>query len=237
MLPPRVLPLLLLLASSTAFAQSPPPLVPAPSQEQQPVSPEEQPTPEGEIIPHRYEPTLAPAPGVSAGRVMLELLGGVVGGLGGTLVGGIVAGALVAVADDCVDGTAACETASAVIIIPSIALGMALGVYAFGKLLGGKGSFSATLLGLGVGLGTGLLAGLAGGEGGTLVVGVLLGPLIGAIIGYEVSSAGAVSSPTPDPKKRLPDPDEYASRPRLQWSPMVGTTPRGGIFAGISGGF
>ncbi len=204
---PRALLLLLLLVSGRSLAQSPPPLVPAPPPGEQAEPPE----PHGESIPYPYEPQLAPDSGVSAGRVMFELLGGMIGGVGGALAGGLVTGAFVAAFNDCADASTACGLVATAIFIPSVAVGMALGVYGFGKVLGGKGRFLPALYGVAAGAGAGLLLGVASNSGAMLAVGLVLVPIVGGIVGYELSHA--------------------------QWAPLVGTTAHGGFVGGLSGRF
>jgi len=234
----RSLLLVLLLVSGQGFAQSPPPLVPAPP----PTEQGEPPAPQGESIPYAYEPELAPDSSGSAGRVMFELLGGAVGGAGGLLTGGLLAGLFAIAAGDCADAETACSITALVLLVPSLAVGPALGVYAFGKVLGGQGSFLGALYGVAAGAGMALLAGVVTNSGPVLVVGLLSAPIIGAVVGYEIAHSRALErGPRPRSKPRDDSKgeygDEYASYGGFQWSPVVGTTVHGGLFGGLSGRF
>jgi hypothetical protein len=235
MLSPRVLLLLLLLVSSVGLAQTQPPLVPAPEPAEQPPPAAKQPPPAGESIPYEYEPELQSDP--IATRIMLELLGGTVGGAGGIVVGGFVVGLLYAATGGCNDATPVCGIAALVILGPAISIGVALGVSSFGRYLDGEGEFTSTLIGFGVGVGVALLASVVTTSETVLTVGIVAGPIIGAVIGYEISHAQAMRARKKAPEKKRKTGDEYAALTGPGWSPMVGTTPHGGFFGGLSGRF
>jgi hypothetical protein len=168
---------------------------------------------------------------------MLELLGGALGGAGGTVVGGLLTGLLFAAAGGCDGSSAACGLAALVVLVPCIGIGTALGVSIFGDFLDGEGHFSSALFGLAAGVGAGLLAGVVTTSGTVLTVGLIAGPLLGAVVGYELSHSQAVEDRQKNPKKKRADSDPFAARPGFQWSPMLGTTSHGSLLGGLAGRF
>jgi hypothetical protein len=170
-------------------------------------------------------------------RVLLELLGGAVGGVGGALVGGLATAALLAAAGGCEDAGPGCGLAILVITVPSIAIGTSLGVTTFGRFLDGEGRFSSTMVGLAIGVGAALLAAVVTTSEQVLLVGLVAGPLIGAVVGYELSHAHVIESRKKSPKKQQQEQDIFSERTAPQWSPMLGVTARGGFVGGLSGRF
>ncbi|WP_163995808.1 hypothetical protein [Pyxidicoccus caerfyrddinensis] len=164
-------------------------------------------------------------PGRVAGRVLLESMGGAVGGVGGAFVGMVATlpiGGLGCDGDVC-DGSGLVGGA-----LVGWSLGAALGVYGSGSLLDGRGRFLPTV-------GLGLLAGSAAAGlymsdvGAEQVFPLLIVlPLATSIVTYEVTSSWA-----------QPEPRTLAASSRgtgMWWTPTVGVSSRGGTL-GLMGRF
>jgi hypothetical protein len=239
---------LALLASSVGFAQapdraappapslSPPPLVPAPSAPplvpvpEEPAAPEvpEAPVPEGEIIPRSDLELLPGSPRFAPGRVALEAVGGVVGGVGlglGAVFG--IAG-LFAISVGCDE---ACAVVASLLALPAIAIGIPLGVSLAGGLMEGQGRFLPALGGMFAGVGATLLVGASNNEAVTTLAALTL-PVAGAVIGYELSHSVGSRTLEEDEGSR----GGYA-RSSFQVVPVLGVTARGGFLGGLSGRF
>lgn len=150
--------------------------------------------PRPKVTPSQAQNT--PASGANPGRVLAEILGGVL-----TASLGAAFGIAVGASTDCNDS----DEEGVVFLCPHVfALGTAgavlaqpLGVYGAGELAGGNGSLGYTYLGELIGAAVSLPAGLlmielGDGEGLLAVLGVgtyLIGPLVGGIIGYENSQS------------------------------------------------
>ncbi|MCY1016017.1 hypothetical protein [Pyxidicoccus sp. MSG2] len=227
----RVVLLVLGLFPGMVLAQSTEPLQPPPligvedvveGEEAEPVPPE--------ALPSRATPELewAPEPpGRVAGRVLLESMGGAVGGVGGAFMGLVATlpfGGLELGCDgDVCDGSGLVGSA-----LVGWSLGAALGVYGSGSMLEGRGRFLPTV-------GLGLLAG--GASAGLYMSGALEGeatplliilPLATSIITYEVTSSW-----------NQPGPRALAAASHgsgTWWTPTVGVSSRGGSL-GLMGRF
>ncbi|WP_224366606.1 hypothetical protein [Hyalangium versicolor] len=200
----------------------PPPVSSAPEEAPPP------PPPPGELIPHRYEPE-TDSRALVLPRVLSEIFGGAVGGIGMGLVGLIVSvSALENV--DCEADADVCFATVAIITVPAAFVGIPMGVQMAGDGLGGRGKFLPALGGAILGMGVGAIYGMSSDDSGPLVVGLLVGPLVGAILGYEISNAlesqGAHLARDASPRRKGP-----------QVVPVVGATPRGGILGGLSATF
>ena len=231
---PSVL-LLLLLAAGAASAQEPasetgqapasalppPPLVSAPA-EDAPLAPP--PTvragPSASDVPMREEVSLHRDADNARfmPRVGLEVLGGTAGGfVGGGA--GFLAGALLGAATvGC--GSYECLVSGAVGGIIGILLGLPSGTYLGARILGGRGTLSATMAGsiLGwgaAGLGLAVTSSMDSGTSDVVAVGLLSLPVLGASVAYEISHA--------DHLPQAPRPG--ASGPRVV--PVAGFTASG----------
>jgi hypothetical protein len=194
-----------------------PPLVTAPDK------PEEAPeaAPEAEIIHREYGSAKAPADLMVPRLVLSPVLGGV------ATAGGVVLGVVFSVGvlgcdifeDGCSDGE---------FYIPTLVGGWAAGsltVYGMSSFLNGQGSLGPTLLGGALGMGLGI-AFLAASQGSAWFIAPLI-PGFGAAIGYELSDYFARSGTEPQR-------DEFAG---VQFTPVLGMTPRGGVLGGLMGRF
>jgi hypothetical protein len=216
--------MLSVLLPAQGMAQTPPPLVPAPTTEEpyppEAQDPESDGAPEDEIIPR--ESTPSESAGLKVPRIMLELLGGSVLGL----IGG-VPGAVLAVSEAFCDG---CGSDGEFLLGVSLSfagltVGSALGIKGLGSLLDGEGRFLSTLVGTSLGalggLGLGLIIAFSAGSE-LWFVPVLAGPIVGGIIAYENSHAAALRE---------------RSAPETTVVPVVSVSPRGGIIGGLAGRF
>jgi hypothetical protein len=231
------------------FAQEPsaPPLVPAPSspsspgadpydpqgassqgdpyggyeEDGEPEPPHLEP-PQGELIPHRWEPSKGLR--TTAPRLAIESLMGL--GLG---VVGLIPGSLYllsfAFCDDCDTGA---EPFLFALGLGAVGLtgGTALGVKVGGALMGGEGQFAPTLLGSLIGTVVGAFVAIPFGIAieGAWIVPLLALPVTGAIIGYELSQPAASQSPA-------------ATGAPVSWAPVLRVRPSGGLVAGLAGRF
>lgn len=188
-----------------------PPLVPAPEQ----VEPEP-------FVPVAEEPEVVQGSGgmPTAPRILLETLAG---GAGMVVVGtgGLALGVVTTECDlfetDC--------SAAAIMGLSGMALGSAIGTWASGSLMKGRGGFFSTLLGAILGTGSGILL-LAVNNDTLGPLGLLAMPTIGAVLGYELSGS---ASP--------PDSHFSLTGDRVPVMPAFGTTPHGGFMGGVSGRF
>ncbi|MFP2904531.1 hypothetical protein ACLESD_05640 [Pyxidicoccus sp. 3LFB2] len=159
------------------------------------------------------------------GRVLLESMGGTLGGAGGGLVGllsSLALGGMCLGDGDVCDGRPLVAGA-----LVGWSLGAAIGVYGSGALLDGRGRLLPTV-------GLGLLAGGASAAlymsdrvGDGIVPVLLMLPLVTSIVAYEVSAA----SP-PSQAKTL----SASQATGAWWTPTVGVSSRGGSL-GLSGRF
>ncbi|MBN1210190.1 MAG: hypothetical protein JXB05_35390 [Myxococcaceae bacterium] len=206
---------------------TPPPLVPAPPEPQAPAdSPRHGSNEEGqgELIPREWPVAKAPSP--TAPRLLVEFLGGSLGGTLGVIPGGIIFLSNLCI-DSCSNGSESGALLGLGLAFAGVAVGTGAGVYTAGGLMGGHGRFLPTAAGAALGTLAGVLVGGAlaedGGEASLLAV--LLSPVLGGIIGYESSNSPPV-------------PQRYASRaPRPQVVPLVTATPGGGFIGGLAGRF
>jgi len=181
----------------------PPPLLPSPE------GPEAAP-PEGELFPREFEREERPAAPFSMGRGAAEILGGVAGG--GL---GIVAMLVTVAAIDPSCSSESCALTVALVGSTTALFGIPLGVYIAGRLMDGRGSYWATLLGMVVGTTLGIAAAAAAQQGAVSFISLTVGPLLGSVLGYELSHA-------------------YSQR---AVSPTVGLSLTGGVVVGLSGRF
>jgi hypothetical protein len=230
-MPARLSVLLLVLLGAAASAQEPapaseqtpppPPLVSAPEEDTPLDAPLDAPVrAEGPL--HGYEDNARFVP-----RLSLEVAGGAVGGfVGGGA--GFLTGALLGVATvGC--GSYECLVSGFVGGLIGVLLGVPSGTYLGARLLGGRGTFSATmagsLIGWGAaGLGFGLISGTASGPSDLASAALLSLPVLGASVAYEISHA--------DHLPQAPRPS--ASRPRVV--PLAGFTASGARL-GLAGQF
>jgi hypothetical protein len=227
---PRLALLLLMLSvllPIQALAQTPPPLVPAPTQEEPSPSGEEYPEfeeePQDERIPREW--ARPESSGLKVSRIMLELLGGATLGI----VGGVPGAALAvgaAFCDGC--GSTGGFLAGVALSFAGLTVGSALGIKALGSLLDGEGRFLSTLAGSSLGglagLGLGMIIGFAAGSE-LWFIPVLAGPIVGGIIAYESSHADSLQKHSAEPP------------PEVSVIPVFSVSPRGGIIGGLVGRF
>jgi hypothetical protein len=194
---------------------------PAPGQRQAGTEPAEH-APQGESIP--YELAAERGSSFSGARFTLGLVGGagggVVGGGFGLLMGFLVSSLVCSQGGNCVGN----------VILVGIPIGMAgglsFGTYGAGKLMGGRGGYGFTILGM--------LAGAAVGVGiaqvtssSVAVLSIGGGALGGAVAGYELSHAFSGSPAGAQPR----------SDAALSVLPGVSVTHQGGVLAGLAGRF
>jgi hypothetical protein len=227
---PRLAPLLLVLSvllPIRGLAQTPPPLVPAPTEEE-PYEPGAE-NSESEEGSWDEDSSRGGGPregfGLRTGRITLGFLGGSVLGIAAG-----IPGAILAVEGAFCDG---CEStggffAGVSLSFAGLTLGSALGIKGMGSLLGGEGRFLSTLAGTSLGgvsgLALGLIIGFAAGSE-LWIIPTLAGPIVGGIIAYELSHANALRE-----------------NPALSSSgtgviPVVSVSPGGGIIGGLAGRF
>jgi hypothetical protein len=221
-MPVRLLVLLLVLLGAAASAQEPapalppPPLVTAPEEDAPPAPPPADAPVRGEREESPLHDDQDNARFVP--RLSLEVLGGTAGGFvaGGS---GFLLGALLGVATvGC--GSYECIVAGFVGGAVGLLLGVPTGTYLGGRILRGRGTFSATmagsLIGWGLtGLGLGILSGTQAGASDVATFALLSLPVVGASVAYEISHA--------DHLPQAPRPS--ASGPRVV--PVVGFTASG----------
>ncbi|WP_163865761.1 hypothetical protein [Myxococcus eversor] len=105
------------------------------------------------------------------------------------------------------------------------AVGAPIGVMWGARILGGKGTWTGTLLGAGAGAGAGtvtalLLRDVKPGDA-AVPLGALVGSLIGSVVGYELSHSANSARPEPTESRVLPSV----------------AVSQGGMMLGLSGGF
>jgi hypothetical protein len=189
----------------------------------------ESPAPIGEIIPHEYKPQESVPPDLVVPRLLLEVGGGIVGGVGVGLLT-LLAVLPTLTADECDGWKSTCGVVTLLVGIPATAAGMALGVDMAGAKLGGRGDFGSAMLGLLGGAGAGVIFGVTGHGTPRWVLGLIGGPLLGAIVGYEISNILAHTAQPPPGRAGH-------SSTGLKMTPVVGTTSHGGILGGLMGRF
>jgi hypothetical protein len=214
------------LAGSEDPAPVPPPPEPGVELEQPPLVSEPA---QGELIPYHYKPEREAPPDLILPRVLSEVFGGVLGGVGMGVVG-LLIGASALESVDCSADDNVCAATVIAVTVPAVFVGIPLGVQFAGQGLGGQGEFLPALGGTLVGTGAGLIYGLSSDGPGPLVAGLIVGPLLGAIVGYEISNA-IVRGGSPAPRAVS---SAFVSP---QVVPLVGATPRGGLLGGLSGRF
>ncbi len=209
------------------LAQTPPPLVPAPTTEEpyEPGAedPESEGVPRDELIPREWTPPERSS--LKVPRVMLEFLGGTVLGIAAGIPGAILA----------IEGAfcESCESlgaffAGVAVSFAGLSLGSALGIKGMGSLLEGEGRFLTTLAGTSLGglAGLGLAMVIGWGTGSELwIVPILAGPVLGGIIAYESSHSNFLR-------------ERYApGASGMEVIPVVGVSPGGGLIGGLAGRF
>ncbi|NTX14651.1 hypothetical protein HUA76_28035 [Myxococcus sp. CA056] len=181
------------------------------------------------FVPPRSPGAEAPLPPVKAGmpavpRVIIEATAGGLGMVAGGLLafsGGALTGNCSLLEDDCVLPIIAGFT--------GMALGAAMGTYAAGSVMKGRGSLVATLVGGLAGTGAGVL-GFFARDGADLfgIITIFALPPIGAMLGYELSRS------EPPAVSRF-------SQTRNQGAPLPAftfrVTPHGGLMGGVAGRF
>lgn len=224
----RLLPVLAVLLPLLAQAQAPvaasstevppPPLVPAPTGESVSPSPFN-PDPPARLLP---PPESA---GDRVGRMLLETLGGGLGGVMGLGAGFFIGGNIATESScglDCTEG--ALLTLSVVGV--GMTLGASAGVFGAGSLMDGQGRFLHTLGGAALAEGAALGLVALGLDSTPATLSILLAPLVGALVGYEVSHVLSRS-----------DMEQSASaHSGVSLMPVVGATPGGGML-GLHGRF
>ena len=209
--------------SQAAPAPSCPPLLPAREQPHEP-APHEDGTPREDV------PRSEPVTRFSPGRVALASVGGFAAGYGLLFVGDAVFGD----GASCGENDRDCLFKGLLLTLPIYSTGLALGVHTVGRFMNGQGRFLPTLVGAVAGSGAGMLLFFSGNVAAGLL-GVLLLPIPGAVIGYELSQREPGLNPG-DSEGQDDEEDAYA-RAGVRLTPLLGVTPRGGLFGGISGRF
>ncbi len=158
-------------------------------------------------------------------RGLLESLGAGVTGAAGGLVGMLVLSKVGECGDDDCLGPLVFGA------MGGAALGVPLGVFGAGRLMGVRGSLGASYLGLLAGGGSALaLSLLVRDDEGLVFLSVPAAAILGSILGFELSEA----LPSNEPRSQ---PGRSTSGPALLLVPTAGTTPRGGFIGGLSGRF
>jgi hypothetical protein len=202
-----------------------PPLIPAPAQPQAPADSPRDSGDEnkGEIIPREWPPAEDRAPAVP--RILVEFLGGTVGGTLGAIPGTILFAANLCFST-CSDESETGAIFGLGLAFAGLVFGTAYGIDVGGDFMDGHGRFLPAAGGVALGSLVGLLgAGAVGnssGEAGLLFA--ILGPVVGGIVGYELSNTPPVQRPV-------------ARASRTQVMPLVTTTPSGGLMGGLAGRF
>ncbi len=204
---------------------TPPPLVPAPPNSQEPA--DEGPprdAPRDEIIPRDWASERPSSP--TAPRLLLEFLGGAVGGFVGIIPGSLLVLSALCFSG-CDDGDRTRGTLGLVLGLAGYVAGTAGGIVGAATLVDGEGGYWSTAGGVALGsLVGGLLAGLfAQSAEGAAIIPALTGPIIGGMIGYELSHSNAES------RRQAP----LASGTRIV--PVFSIHPSGGILGGLVGRF
>lgn len=181
--------LLALLGASAASAQEPPlpppPLVSAPQEAPASDAPLREASEDISLLGSADTGHFVP-------RIGLEVLGGAAGGfVGGGA--GFLAGALIGLT------TLGCETSACLVSaalggILGVLAGVPAGTYLGAQLVGGRGTFSATVVGSligwgAMGIGYAAVAGSRAGSSDALSIALLSLPVLGSSVAYEVSHA------------------------------------------------
>jgi len=208
---------------SSAQEIPPPPLVTAPP-EAPPAAQEPAPPPQGELIPRTWQPQ---RPDYFVPRILAGTFLGTLAGAGG-LLGGFLIGMELAQGCDLFDGPCSADEIFVQTLPAVVSTGLlsSLVVYGMGNAFYGEGELSATMLGGFAGTGIGMLLSIASQS----YAGILLIPplaAIGAVIAYELSDTQWENE---QQKARL-------GSTRVQWVPVVGVTPGGGVLGGLAGRF
>ncbi|WP_343073392.1 GlsB/YeaQ/YmgE family stress response membrane protein [Pyxidicoccus fallax] len=201
---------------------TPPPLVPAtppdapdkPSGDGDSREPSDQGAPSTSVD-ERARPSRAAARAADpVPRVAMEMVGGITGGIAaGTL--GLLAGYLISAP------TVGCDECAIVSLVggsAGVLVGIPVGTWAGGHVMGGRGTFLSAVGGSAVGWGGALLGSLvigASSEDDTLALVLLLLPIAGATAGYELSHADTPRAPPP------------RAASQVQVLPVAGMTERG----------
>ncbi len=206
-------------------AEASKPAVTRDTPELRPVEPQPMPLePRDEIIPR--ELAAEEDSPFSIPRLLPEMLGGA----GGAIVGGglgLVVGLLISPAACSDSDDAFCSLGPALLgLTIGAGVGLPIGTYGAGRLLGGRGGFGFTFLGmlLGGAVGTGIAL-LTSDEVG--VISVTVGALGGAALGFELSQPSSGSLPGA----------QLQANAALSVLPIIGVTPQGGLQAGLTGRF
>ena len=205
-------------------ATTPPPLVTVPP-ESPPATQEPAPPPfRGQLLPPEWK---SPRPNYFAPRLLAGTFLGTLAGAGG-LVGGFLIG--LDLADDCDPFDDVCSTDEIFVQMAPALLGAgalsSLVVYGMGSVLHGEGALSTTMLGGFAGTGLGALLTFATRSYDAIL---LIPPLaaVGALVSYEISDSDWEREQA---KARL-------GGASVQFTPVVGVTPGGGVLGGLIGRF
>lgn len=215
-----------------APAVTPPPLVPAPpgppdSAQGIPGEPSEVPpesSPQGEIIHRDWYADTEPSP--TAPRLLLEFLGGSVGGAVGIIPGSLLILSAI-VCDSCNSGEETRAILGLGLGLAGLAGGAALGITGAGSLLHGEGEYWPTAGGAAIGtlVGSLITLAVANSVDELAIIPFLAGPVVGGMIGYELSHSSAVSR-----RQR-----HRALTPMVM--PVATVTPHRGVLGGLAGRF
>jgi hypothetical protein len=217
---------------------TPPPLVPAPAEPQEPsdtplASPEDstegssEGAPGSLRVPRERNPERTYSS--TAPRLVLEFFGGAVGVGVGVIPGGLLA--LSSFCTECDDGELTRFYLGVALGLVGIAGGTAAGIVGAASLVHGEGAYWPTAAGAGIGTLAGALAGIltaraiAGAEDQAALIPAISGPIIGGMIGYELSHSNAE-------ERRL-----QSSASGAQILPVISLHPSGGIIGGLVGRF
>jgi hypothetical protein len=211
---------------------TPPPLIPAPpsspdSAQGFPGEPGEDPSessPQGEIIHRDWYTDSEPSP--TAPRLLLEIIGGSVGGAVGIIPGSLLVFSAF-VCDSCDNGEETRAILGLGLGLAGLAGGAALGITGAGSLLHGEGEYWPTAGGAAIGTLVGSIVALASANavGELAIIPFFGGPVVGGMIGYELSHSSAVAR-----RQR-----NRALTPVVL--PVAAVTPRGGVLGGLAGTF
>lgn len=211
--------------ASVSAAQVPEELSPPPLPQEEPSPP---PLPQGESIPYQYRPENELPPDPIFSRILVESTGGV---LGGAVMGlsGILSGAPALRDVKCRSGEV-CLLPLLFVMVPAAFVGIPYGVEGFADGMSGRGELLPTMAGSVLGTGVGFLSGYATGSTLGWIVSLILWPITGAVVGYEISHAINLRSA----KAAGPVPSASTG---ARMVPLLGATPQGGFFTGLSGSF
>jgi hypothetical protein len=169
----------------------------------------------------------SPRPNYLVPRILAGTVLGTLAGTGG-MVGGFLLGLGLAPGCDPFDDVCSGDEIFLQTSPALLATGLlsSVVVYGMGSALYGEGAITTTLLGGFAGAGLGALLTVAVANYGAILA---IPPLaaVGALIAYEISDS---SWEREQSKARL-------GSSRLQWTPVVGVTPGGGVLGGLMGRF